>query len=90
MCGPKAFEFCDNDLEYAFVEDLGRRTLVSSIVLRLFLALAWAVGWRKLPQKLWHEGPSSTPDHRCVRTSGAGANTEVPWLLCLLLFLRFA
>jgi hypothetical protein len=45
----RPFEFTTDGLEFLFVEELGRRTLGSAIVLRVFLAVAWAVGWRKLP-----------------------------------------
>lgn len=48
MSRDRLFQFESDSLECQFVEDLGKRTLYSGVILRLFLGSAWAVGWRKL------------------------------------------
>lgn len=48
MSTRKTFEFDNDNLEYHFVEELGRRTLYSGILSRLLLGSSWALGWRKI------------------------------------------
>jgi len=42
-----AFEYLDGHLELLFVQHLARRTLVSGVILRFLLFVAWTSSWRK-------------------------------------------
>lgn len=47
MHDPPSNEYADERLEFLFVEYLAGWTLVSRVVLRFLLVVAWACSWQK-------------------------------------------
>lgn len=59
--GNPAFSYLDEHLEFLFVQHLARRTLVSGVILRFLLLVAWASSWRKA-SKYFPDSSSSRCD----------------------------